>query len=70
MAFTAVFVLVDVALILLFAGFNAIPTDRGLLQAGGWVILVFAAVGVYLFFDTVSQATGGKSLPLGRPALH
>ena len=70
MAFTAVFVLVDIALILLFAGFNAIPSSRGLLQAGGWVILVFAAVGVYLYFDTVSQATGGKSLPLGRPTLH
>src|ERR1700761_7886167 len=70
MALTAVFALVDIALILLFAGFNAIPTDRGLLQAGGWVILVFAAVGVYLYLDTVSQATGGKSLPLGRPTLH
>jgi hypothetical protein len=70
MAFTLVFLLVDVALVLLFAGFNAIPASRGLLQAGGWVILAFAAVGVYLFFDTVSQATGGSSLPLGKPALH
>jgi succinate-acetate transporter protein len=70
MAFTLVFVLVDVALILLFAGFNAIPTSTGLLKAAGWVILVFAAVGVYLYYDTVSQATGGKSLPLGRAALR
>jgi len=69
-AYTAVFLLVDVALVLLFAGFNAIPTSRGLLQAGGWVILVFAAVGVYLYYDCVSQATGGRSLPLGRPTLR
>jgi hypothetical protein len=70
MAFTLVFVLVDVALVLLFAGFNAIPTSTGLLQAAGWVILAFAAVGVYLYYDCVSQATGGSSLPLGKPALH
>jgi len=68
MAFTAVFLLVDVALLLLFLGFNAIPTSTGLLKAAGWVILVFAAVGVYLYYDTVSQATGAKALPLG-PAL-
>ena len=70
LAFTLVFALVSVALVLLFAGFNAIPTSRGLLQAGGWVIMVFAAVGVYLYYDTVSQATGGRSLPLGNPALR
>jgi len=70
MAFTLVFLLVDVALVLLFAGFNAIPTSRGLLQAAGWVILVFAAIGVYLYADCVSQATGGGSYPLGKPALH
>ena len=63
MAFTAVFLLVDVALMLLFAGFNA--TSTGLLKAAGWVILVFAAIGVYLYFDSVSVATGGGSLPLG-----
>jgi succinate-acetate transporter protein len=70
LAFTGVFLLVDVALILLFAGFNAIPTSRGLLQAAGWVIMAFAAIGIYLYADTVSQATGGGSYPLGKPALH
>jgi uncharacterized protein len=69
-AYTAVFLLVDVALILLFAGYNAIPASRGLLQAAGWVILVFAAVGVYLYYDCVSQATGGGALPLGKPTLR
>lgn len=70
LAFTGVFLFVDVALILLFAGFNAIPTSTGLLRAAGWVILVFAAIGVYLYADCVSQATGGGSFPLGKPALH
>jgi uncharacterized protein len=65
-----VFLLVDVALLLLFAGFNAIPTSGGLLQAAGWVIMAFAAIGIYLYADTVSQATGGGSYPLGKPALH
>jgi uncharacterized protein len=33
-------------------------------------VLLFAAVGVYLFFGSGSVATGGKPLPLGRPLLH
>ena len=70
MAFTGVFLLVDVALVLLFAGFNAIPTSTNLLRAAGWVIMVFAAIGVYLYADCVSQATGGGSYPLGKPLLQ
>jgi uncharacterized protein len=70
LAFTAVFFLVDVALLLLFLAFNAIPTSTNLLKAGGWVVLVFAAIGVYLYADVASTATGGGSLPLGKPALH
>jgi uncharacterized protein len=73
-AFTAVFVLVDLALLLLYIAFaNASPLgvpSSGLLKAAGYVVLVFAAIGVYLFFDAASAATGGKALPLGRPLLH
>lgn len=69
MAFTGVFLLVDLALLLLFLAFNAIPTSTGLLKAAGWVILVFAAIGVYLYADVVSQATGGGAYPLGKPLL-
>ncbi|HMD95304.1 MAG TPA: GPR1/FUN34/YaaH family transporter [Trebonia sp.] len=69
MAFTGVFLLVDLALLLLFLAFNAIPTSTGLLKAAGWVILVFAALGVYLYADVVSQATGGGAYPLGKPLL-
>jgi succinate-acetate transporter protein len=64
-AFTAVFALVDIALFLVFLGVN--ETSTGLLKAGGYVALVFAAVGVYLYFNTASQATGGRALPLGGP---
>jgi uncharacterized protein len=69
MAFTGVFLLVDLALLLLFLAFNAIPTSTGLLKAAGWVILVFAALGVYLYADVVSQATGGGAYPLGNALL-
>jgi uncharacterized protein len=70
-AFTAVFVLVDLALLLLLLAFeNTSPLgapSSGLLKAGGYVVLVFAAVGVYLFYSASQAGTGGKSLPLGPP---
>jgi uncharacterized protein len=66
--FTAVFFLVDVALLLVFLGVN--QTSTSLLKAGGYVVLVFAALGVYLYADVASQATGGPAFPLGRPALN
>ena len=73
-AFTAVFVLVDLALLLLYLAFaNASPLgvpSSGLIKTAGYVVLVFAAIGVYLFFDAASVATGGKALPLGKPLLH
>jgi len=73
-AFTAVFVLVDLALLLLYIAFaNASPLgvpSSGLIKTAGYVVLVFAAIGVYLFFDAASVATGGKALPLGKPLLH
>ena len=34
------------------------------------VLLAAAAGGVYLFFNSLSLATGGKALPLGRPILR
>ena len=67
-AFTGVFFLVDVALLLVFLGVNEAST--GLLKAGGYVVLAFAALGVYLFFHTASVATGGPAMPLGKPLLR
>jgi uncharacterized protein len=74
LAFTAVFALIDLALLLLYIAFaQASPLgvpSSGLLKAAGYAVLVFAAIGVYLFFDSASVATGGKALPLGKPLLH
>ena len=74
LAFTVVFVLVDLALLLLYLAFNGasaagVPSG-GLLKTAGYVVLVFAAVGVYLFYGAASVATGGKPVQLGRPILH
>ena len=73
-SFTAVFALIDLALLLLYLAFaQASPLgvpSSGLLKAAGYVVLVFAAIGAYLFFDSASVATGGKALPLGKPLLH
>jgi uncharacterized protein len=67
-AFTAVFVLIDVALLLLLLG--TVNASSGLLKTAGYVVLAFAAVGIYLFFNSLSLATGGKAMPLGRPVLR
>jgi succinate-acetate transporter protein len=72
-AFTAVFVLVDLALLLLLLAWeNTSPLgvpSSGLLKAGGWVVLIFAAVGAYLFYGAAQAGTGGKALPLGPPLM-
>lgn len=68
LAFTLVFALVDVALLLVLLG--TANANASLAKAGGYAVLLFAAVGVYLFFGALSVATGGKPLPLGKPVLH
>lgn len=67
LAFTVLFVLVDVALLFVYLGtVNASSSD---LKIGGWVAFGFVAVGAYLFLDAMTAATGGKNLPLGSPVL-
>jgi len=68
LAFTAVLVLVDIALLLVLLG--TANNSSGLLKVGGVVALVFAALGAYIFVGTAAQATGGPAVPLGRPILH
>jgi succinate-acetate transporter protein len=67
LAFTLLFGLIDVALLLVLLGTTQAST--GLIKAGGYVVFAFAAVGVYLFYDATTQALGGKALPLGRPVI-
>jgi succinate-acetate transporter protein len=66
--YTAVFALVDLALLLSLLGLT--QGSAGVSKAGGYAELAFAALGVYLFASTASVATGGRPLPLGRPLVH
>lgn len=68
LAFTALFALIEVALVLVLIG--TVQGSAGTLQIAGIVVFVFAAIGVYLFFSSAAQATGGGALPLGRPLIH
>lgn len=72
-AFTAVFALVDLALLLLLIAFASASAagvpNTGLLKTAGYVVLVFAALGMYLFAGAAAVGTGGKPLPLGRPLM-
>jgi uncharacterized protein len=64
MAFTAVLVLVEVALILLLIA--TYQSSSGLTKAAGYVALVFAAVGAWVYLGAATKASGGKHVPLGR----
>ena len=68
LAFTVLLTLVDVAVLLVLLG--TVQPSASLLKAGGYVALVFAAVGAYIFVGAASHATGGKEFPLGTPVLH
>jgi hypothetical protein len=72
-AFTAVFALVDLALLLLLIAFASASAagvpNTGLLKTAGYVVLIFAALGMYLFAGAAATGTGGKPLPLGRPLM-
>jgi uncharacterized protein len=68
LAFTVVFALIDVALLLVWMG--TAQASSGLLKTAGVVVLAFAAVGAYLFYSALSVATGGTAVPMGRPLQH
>jgi len=68
LAFTVLFALVDLALILvLLATANA---SVGTQKLAGVVVFAFVAVGCYRFLNVASLATGGKALPLGPPIVR
>ena len=68
MAFTLLFTLVDIALVLNLLGI--IQSSANLTKAAGWVVIALSAIPVYLFFSSASHATGGNELPHGPPVLH
>ena len=65
--FTLLFALVDAALALVY--FGTVANSTGLLLVGGILVFAFALVGVYLFLDAMSTATGGPALPMGPPVI-
>jgi succinate-acetate transporter protein len=67
-AYTLLFTLIDVALLLDLLGI--IQTSANLTKAAGWVVIAAAALPAYFYFGSTSHATGGKELPLGPPILH
>jgi succinate-acetate transporter protein len=64
LAFTVLFVLIDLALLFVYMGTS--QSSASLTKVGGYFVFSFVVVGAYLFFD----ATGGKALPLGNPVIH
>lgn len=66
--FSAIFVLVDVALVLLLIG--TVQASANLAKIAGWVILAFAALGAYAWVSSLQTATGGRPLPMGTPLLR
>jgi succinate-acetate transporter protein len=68
LAFTALFAVIELALLLVFLGTSQGST--GLLHAGGWAVFAFVLIGAYLFVDAMNAATGGRPLPLGQPILR
>ena len=68
LAFSLLFVLIDVALLLVLLG--TANTSAGLTKAWGYAVFAFALVGVYLFADAMSAVTGGNPLPLGKAILR
>jgi succinate-acetate transporter protein len=68
LAYTVLFALIEIALVLVLVG--TLQESAGVLKIAGVVVFLFAAVGIYLFFNSSSQATGGSALPLGQPIVH
>lgn len=65
LAYTAVFGLVVVALVLLV--FATLNHDETLIKAAGYVVLAFASLGLYLFLSTAAVSSGARGYPLGPP---
>jgi succinate-acetate transporter protein len=66
LAYTLVFALVVIALVLLI--FATLSTDETVRNVAGYVVFAFGALGLYLFLNSASVLTGGRPYPLG-PAL-
>jgi succinate-acetate transporter protein len=68
LAFTALFLFVDIAVALVLVGVLAGSVTA--LTFGGLSVFLFCLVGGYLFIDGMGQELGGRASPLGRPMVH
>lgn len=68
LAFTLIFGLITVALLLTLLG--VANASGSTIKLAGYVVFAFAAIGAYLFYDAMNQACGGKPMPLGKPVIH
>jgi len=64
-AFTAVFALITLALAVLLAG--ALSGDAIYAKVAAVIVFAFAAIGAYLFANSLSLATGGPAMNIGKP---
>jgi uncharacterized protein len=67
LTFTALFALIDLAVLLLLIA--TAQGSAGLVTFSGYVVLAFAALGVYIWLGTMAAATGGRAVPLGNPIM-
>jgi uncharacterized protein len=68
LAFTALFVFVDIAVALVLVG--VLTGSTLALTLGGLAVFVFCLIGAYLFLDGMSQELGGTARPLGSPMVR
>lgn len=67
LAFTVLFVLIDLALAAVLVG--TLQGSNGWLKLGGVLVFAFAAVGAYIYLSVAEVITGGGALPLGSPVI-
>jgi uncharacterized protein len=68
LAFTVLFVLIDLALAFVYVGTS--QSSASLTKVGGYFVFSFVVVGAYLFVDAMNCATGGKAFQLGNPVIR
>lgn len=67
LAFTLLFVLIDLALAAVLVG--TLQGSGGWLKIGGYLVFAFALVGAYIYYSVAQAITGGGEISLGRPVV-
>ena len=65
--YTWLLLVVDLALILIIWG--TLDENQTLIKWGGWAVLLFAAIGAYIFVSVMFQSYGRRGLPMGKPIM-